>query len=241
MEYCIKINEFEGPLDLLLHLVKASNIDIYEININDITEQYLNYIYKMEELNIDVASEYLVMAASLMEIKSKSLLPVSKKEEETEDDEENTRDNLIQKLVDYQRYKEITKDFKRLELDRRNIYTKAPTKLNEMLEKKFVNDTDTTVDDLVEAFQKFLTRKNMERPITTRVTNKEYSVRKRKLDITNHLKEHGKTEFTDLFDVWNKSYVVVTFMSILELAKESVVMIQQEENFDKILIELKVT
>lgn len=241
MEYRIKVNDFEGPLDLLLHLVKVSNIDIYDININEITKQYLDYIHKWEELNIDVASEYLVMAATLMEIKSKSLLPVLKKEEDELDEEEVSRENLIQKLVDYQKYKEITKDFKKLELERRTIYTKAPSKLNEMLEQKFVNDTDTTVDDLLDAFQKFLTRKNMERPITTRVTNKEYSVRKRKVDITNHLRDHGKVEFTELFDVYNKSYVVVTFMSILELAKENVVMIRQDGNFDKILIELRET
>lgn len=240
MEYCIKINEFEGPLDLLLHLVKSSNIDIYDINVTEITEQYLNYIHKMEELNIDVASEYLVMAATLMEIKSKSLLPMEKKEEDLEEDEVVSREGLIQKLVDYQRYKEITKDFKKLELERRNIYTKAPSKLNEMLKQKFVNDTDTTVDDLLDAFQKFLARKNMEKPITTRVTNKEYSVRRRKVDITNRLKEKGKAEFSELFEDYNKSYVVVTFMSILELAKEDVVCIEQNNNFDKIWLELKV-
>ena len=86
MDYSIKINEFEGPLDLLLHLIKQSNIDIYDIEICQITKQYLDYINKMEELNINVASSYIVMAAELMEIKSKSLLP--KKEEETEEEDE---------------------------------------------------------------------------------------------------------------------------------------------------------
>ena len=100
MEYCIKINEFEGPLDLLLHLVKESNIDIYDININEITAQYLDYIHTMEALNIDVASEYLVMAATLMEIKSKSLLPSQKQDKEELDEEELSRENLIQKLID---------------------------------------------------------------------------------------------------------------------------------------------
>ena len=159
MEYLIKINEFEGPLDVLLHLVKISNIDIYDININEITNQYLDYIHKMEELNIDIASEYLVMAASLMEIKSKSLLP-SHDEETEEEEEEVSRENLIEKLIEYQKYKEITHNFKKLELARRNIYTKAPSKLNEMLDQKFTNDTNTTVDDLMEAFQKFLMRKD---------------------------------------------------------------------------------
>ena len=240
MEYCIKINEFEGPLDLLLHLVKESNIDIYDININEITTQYLDYIHKMEELNIDVASEYLVMAATLMEIKSKSLLPSNKEIEDNQDEEEVSREALIQKLVDYQKYKDITKEFKSLELNRKTIYTKAPSKLNEMLDTKFVNDTDTTIDDLLKAFSMFLERKNMEKPVITRVTNKEYSVRKRKSDIKEFLQTKGRAEFSELFTVRSKSFVVVTFLSILELAKEEDVILTQEANFDKIYIELKV-
>lgn len=240
MKYCIKINDFEGPLDLLLHLVKESNIDIYDININEITEQYLDYIHKMEELNIDIASEYLVMAATLMEIKSKSLLPTEQEKEVDEEEEEVTREVLIQKLIDYQKYKEVTKSFKELEESRKTIYTKAPSKLNEMLEQKFVNDTDTTIDDLMLAFSKFLERKNMEKPIHTKVTNKEYSVRKRKKDIKMLLQTKKKAEFTELFTTYNKSYIVVTFMSILELAKEDDIILTQETNFDKIFIELKV-
>ena len=240
MEYCIKINEFEGPLDLLLHLVKESDINIYDININEITVQYLEYIHKMESLNIDIASEYLVMAATLMEIKSKSLLPSSKEVVEDMSEEEVTRELLIQKLVDYQKYKEITKDFKQLEASRQNIYTKAPSKLNEMLDTKFINDTNTTVDDLVKAFSMFLERKNMEKPVITKVTSKEYSVRKRKGDIKTYLQTKGRVEFNELFNINTKSYIVVTFLSILELAKEDEVILEQESNFDKIFIELKV-
>ena len=100
MDYSIKINEFEGPLDLLLHLIKQSNIDIYDIEISEITKQYLDYINKMEELNINVASSYIVMAAELMEIKSKSLLPKKEDEEEIEDEEVVSKENLINKLID---------------------------------------------------------------------------------------------------------------------------------------------
>ena len=241
MEYLVKINEFEGPLDLLLHLVKESNIDIKDIKIIEITNQYLDSIHKMEELNIDVASEYLVMAATLMEIKSKILLPDDKaSNNEEEDDEEVSREALIKKLIDYEKYKEITKDFKELEISRKNIYIKAPSKISEITEQKLVNDTDITIDDLMNAFVKYLERKNMERPITTKITNKEYSVRKRKTDIKEYLKVNKKALFTELFNEYNKSYIVVTFMSILELAKEDDVILTQEENFDKIIIELKV-
>ena len=241
MDYLIKINEFEGPLDLLLHLVKESNIDINDIKIIEITEQYLDYIHKMEQLNINVASEYLVMAATLMEIKSKSLLPVDSVKNDTEEDEKKaSREALIKKLIDYEKYKEITKSFKELEVSRKEIYTKAPSKISEITEQKLVNDTDITIDDLMEAFTKYLERKDKEKPIITKVTNKEYSVRKRKNDIKEYLKNKEKALFTELFSEYNKSYIVVTFMSILELAKEDEITLTQESNFDNIYIELKV-
>ena len=107
MDYSIKIDAFEGPLDLLLHLIKKANIDIYDINIEEITKQYLDYINKMEELNIDIASSYLVMAAELIELKSKLLLPNQNNEENEE--EENTKENLIQRLLNYERYKDTYK------------------------------------------------------------------------------------------------------------------------------------
>ena len=237
MEYLVKIEDFEGPLDLLLHLVKESNIDIYDINIESITEQYLEYIHHWEDLNINVASEYLVMAATLMEIKSKSLLPHKEENIDDEESEEENRDTLIQKLIEYEKYKEITKDFKKLELDRKEIYTKAPEKLNELMDQKFINDTNTTVEDLTNAFLEFLKRKNMEKPIITKVTNKEYSVRKRKDDIKNLLLQRKKLE---LFQDYNKSYIIVTFLAILELVREDSVTVTQDGNFSKITIEQKV-
>lgn len=240
MEYLVKIEDFEGPLDLLLHLVKESNIDIYDINIESITEQYLEYIHHWEDLNINVASEYLVMAATLMEIKSKSLLPHKEENIDDEESEEENRDTLIQKLIEYEKYKEITKDFKKLELDRKEIYTKAPEKLNELMDQKFINDTNTTVEDLTNAFLEFLKRKNMEKPIITKVTNKEYSVRKRKDDIKNLLFQRKKLEFTELFQDYNKSYIIVTFLAILELVREDSVTVTQDGNFSKITIEQKV-
>ena len=240
MEYLVKIEDFEGPLDLLLHLVKESNIDIYDINIESITEQYLEYIHHWEDLNINVASEYLVMAATLMEIKSKSLLPHKEENIDDEEIEEENRDTLIQKLIEYEKYKEITKDFKKLELDRKEIYTKAPEKLNELMDQKFINDTNTTVEDLTNAFLEFLKRKNMEKPIITKVTNKEYSVRKRKDDIKNLLFQRKKLEFTELFQDYNKSYIIVTFLAILELVREDSVTVTQDGNFSKITIEQKV-
>ena len=237
MNYCIKLEEFEGPLDLLLHLVKQSNVDIYKINISKITDQYMEYISKLDEININNSSEYLVMAATLMEIKSKSLIPKDEDDLVVEE-EEDPREVLIERLVEYQKYKEITKNFKELELDRRNIYTKAPMKISNNY--KITNDSGITVNDLMEALVNFQIRKDMEKPIITKVTSKEYSVVKRKKDIKNYLKNNGKAKFTDLFFEHNKSFIVVTFMSILEMANEDDIILNQDSNFGDIYIELRV-
>ena len=239
MDYSIKINEFEGPLDLLLHLIKQSNIDIVDIEINEITKQYLDYINKMEELNINVAASYLVMAAELMEIKSKSLLPVDE-EEVAEDEEVISKENLINKLIEYQKYKDMISTFKEMEQDRQNIYVKSPEKISNYVDELIVNNTDTSVDDLVDAFKKFLERIDREKPITTKITTKEYSVKDRKRNIRNILKEKQKVLFTDLFEEKNTGFIVVTFLSILEMTKEKEIIIKQDANFKDITIELKV-
>ena len=240
MDYSIKINEFEGPLDLLLHLIKQSNIDIYDIEISEITKQYLEYINKMEELNINVASSYIVMAAELMEIKSKTLLPKKEEDEEDEDEEVVSKENLINKLIEYKKYKEMAPSFKELETNRQNIYIKSPEKLNKYVDDIVIKNEDTSVNDLVDAFKKFLERKNLEKPITTRITNKEYSVKERKHNIKNILKEKKKVLFTELFEINNTSFIIVTFLSILEMTKEKEIIIKQDNNFSNITIELKV-
>ena len=242
MDYSIKINEFEGPMDLLLHLVSSSNIDINDISIEEITKQYMDYINKMEELNINVASSYLVMAAQLMEIKSKSLLPQAENDSNDDDfeDEVLTREKLIKKLVDYQKYKEVTSEFRNLELDRRNIHTKSPSKLDDIVNSKIVNDSSIGTQDLIDAFSMFLQRKDMEKPLNTKITSKEYSVKKRKNDIKNILSSKGKVSFVSLFDNYEKIYIVVTFLSILELSREGEIVINQDNNFDDIYLELKV-
>jgi len=240
MDYSIKINEFEGPLDLLLHLIKQSNINIIDIDIFEITKQYLDYINKMEELNINVAASYLVMAAELMEIKSKSLLPKNEEEETQDEEEVISKENLINKLIEYQKYKDMAPMFKTLEADRQNIYIKSPEKISNYVDEKIENTTDTSIDDLVEAFKKFIDRKNLEKPINTKITTKEYSVKERKQSIKNILKQKQKVLFTELFEVPNISYIVVTFLSVLEMTKEKDIEIRQDSNFKDITIELKV-
>lgn len=231
MHYEVKINEFEGPLDLLLHLIKKSNIDIYDISLEEITNQYMDYIHEMEELNLDIASEYLVMASDLLEYKSRSLLP--KKEEEK--DEEDPKEELIKKLVDYKKYKEITETFKELENVRSEVYTKIPSDISEY-EEKVNNVGELSMEDLLNAFKKFIDRKKFEKPLNTKITTKELSVSDRIIKIRELLKDKKELSFESLFDRYDKDYIVVTFLSVLEMSKNSEIKIIQENNFDNIII-----
>lgn len=236
MDY-ISIDNFEGPLDLLLHLVKEANIDILDIKVEEITDKYLEYIKREEELNINIAASYLVMASELMYLKSKSLLPVVKKDDEEVEDEEITRENLINRLIEYKRYKEMTPVFKELEKERKKIYIKAPEKVSNYVDNTLVGEA--SVDDLIEAFKRFLERKEEEKPLETTIARKEYSVKERKNNIRNILKVKKKVYLEELFEEYNRPVVVVTFLSILEMVKEKSVVISQDSNFDKILIELR--
>ena len=129
------IGDFEGPLDLLLHLIKKSKMEIFDIEISEITNQYINFIKEMEEMNLDIASEYLVMASELIEMKSRKLLPNSKEEDE-EVIEENPEDELKRRLLEYQKYKESTEVFRNLEENRNSYYTKAPESLKQYSAEK---------------------------------------------------------------------------------------------------------
>ena len=214
MDYKITIDQFEGPLDLLLHLIKESDIDICDISIVEITNQYLNYINAMESMNLDIASEYIVMAAELIEMKSLVLLP---KPEKIEDDyEEDPRQQLITKLLDYKQYKEMTSVFKNLEEQRQELYTKEPSDLKQYgisFEPKLSDDV--TLNDLMDALNKFLENRDKNKPLNTKITSKEYSVSKRSNEIRSIIKLKKKVEFSELFDIISK--VVPSSMSDMVL------------------------
>lgn len=227
------IDKFSGPLDLLLHLIKQSNIDIYDIKIEDITNQYLDYIKKMKELNLNIASSYLVMSAELIEMKAAMLLP---KPEIIEDEyEEDPREKLIQRLIEYQNYKEILPKLHELEFDRKQYYTKKASDISGYDIKTNLND-DVDLSDLLQAFEKFLQKKEDNKPLNTKITTKEYSISKRSKEIRNIIKEKKQVNFVELFDEKTKSYVVVTFLSILVLAKNNEIKIIQENNFENIML-----
>lgn len=235
MTYKVTIHDFEGPLDLLLHLIKKADIDIMDILVEEITKQYLEYIEKMQEMDLDIASEYLTMAAELIEMKSSSLLPNSQSEED--EYEEDPREALIKRLLEYKQYKEITDTFKELELERKKIYTKETSDLGPYKNvNKEVELQSIEVDDLLLALQKFLERKRLEKPLHTKITKKEYSISERSKQIQSILKERKKIEFQELFEEFSKQFIVVTFLSILNLSKKQELSIEQEDNFSKIYL-----
>ena len=231
-----KINEFEGPLDLLLHLIKESKMDIMNIEIEEITKQYIDYLNEQEKMNLEIASEYLVLASELLEIKSKLLLPNEKLDEE--DEEFDPREDLVNRLLEYQAYKEITKVLQEKEVLRKDIYTKTPENINKYAEEDTKIISDVSLDDLVEAFKKYLERKEASKPLKTKVTNKEISVSSRRKEIKKILKEQKKISFFKLFPVVSKDYIVATFLAILEMAKNKELLISQDKEFDDIICEV---
>lgn len=229
-----KINEFEGPLDLLLHLIKESKMNIMDIEIEKITDQYMNYLDLQEKMNLEIASEYLVMASELIELKSKLLLPNPKNEE---GEEEDPREELVNRLLEYQAYKEITKVLQDKENLRKEIYTKAPENIRNYVEEDVSITTDVTLDDLVEAFKKYLERKKETKPSQTKITVNEVTVSSRRHDIKNLLRTKKRVSFFELFPVVSKEYVIATFLAVLEMAKSHELTITQDGTFDDIICE----
>jgi len=244
MPYQVKIDAFEGPLDLLLHLINRLEIDIYDIPVAEITEQYLLYIQTMNELQLDVASEFLVMAATLLAIKSKMLLP---KHEEILDEadseiayEEDPRDELVERLIEYRKYKEAAHDLKALEEERGLMYTKPPSDLSDFTKEIKPDRTELNVSlyDMLAAFQKLLRRKKLQRPMATKIARQEISIEKRMTEIMDELHQlQGRKNFNDLFPYPGKEHIVVTFLAVLELIKRNVIDVDQKENFGDIFVE----
>lgn len=230
----LSINEFEGPLDLLLHLVKTAKMDIYNIDTKFIIDEYLKFINSIDKKNLDDASEYLVMAAELIHLKSKLLINSSI--EENSDYEINSEEDLKNKLLEYEKYKNICAEFKSFEENRKEFFTSSPYNLSEFEIKRELSK-DTSLDDLVNAFLELKKRENYNKPVSTRITKKELSVDDKKNYIFDVLKVRKKMEFTTLFVDNTKEELVVTFLAILTLAKEQSIRIKQDKNFDKIYIE----
>lgn len=242
-QYNFKLEAFEGPLDLLLHLINKAEVDIYDIPVAQITDQYMNYIHTMQRLELDVASEYLVMAATLLAIKSKMLLP--KHEEELFDDglehyeEEDPRDELIHRLIEYRRYKGAADTLKEREKDRGLLFSKMPSDLSPFLDevKQEPQRINATLYDMLDAFDQLLKRKSLKIPKTTKIQRDDFPLEKRMEEIIDRINHfNGKTSFFRLFEHAERSHIIVTFLAVLELMKAKKIYCEQEGNFTDISV-----
>ena len=232
----LHINDFEGPLDLLLHLVKTAKMDIYEIDTKYIIDKYLEFINTLDKNDLDDASEYLVMAAELIHLKSRLLLNL---DNDTEDDSEysiNSEEDLKNKLIEYERYQSVADIFKQLEEKRSEFFTKVPENLKEYVEEKHLEGT-MDPDLLKMALLELQKRLDYQKPINTRITRKEISVEDRKRYIRDYLEKRKNVKFTELFEDYSKEVIVVTFLSILDMCKNGEIKLSQKDNFGDILIE----
>ena len=246
MAISVKLNVFEGPLDLLLHLIDKNTVDIYDIPIVEITEQYLAYVNQMDHQDLDVVSEFLVMAATLLDIKSKMLLP---KEINEDGEEEDPRDELVQKLLEYKMYKYMSYELRDRELDaERNMY-KGPTIPKEVAKYEQPVDLDellsgVTLIKLNEIFKQVMKRKEDKiDPIRRKFRNiekEEVSLPAKINFIRDYVKDKKTFSFKKLLESQHsKMHVIVSFLAILELMKMGEIVIEQKEIFDDIIVSLK--
>ena len=231
--YQIKLPTFEGPLDLLLHLIRDQEIDIYDIPISQITEQYIAYIELMRDLNLDVAGEFLVMAATLTHIKSRLLLPKPDPVNPDEEEGDDPRNELVRKLLEYKIYKETTSFLRDREEFRGNIYVREPAKESAAEGENMLNET--TLFDLLSAFNKLLN--SIGGTSSKEINLDEISVTEKINYIMDALSRHVQMRFEDLFPA-SVTYmeIVATFMALLELIRIKLVKIKQAQLFGSIII-----
>ena len=234
MNYQCNLDIFEGPLDLLLHLIKEQKMDIYDIRIAEITRQYLTYLDLLSELNLEMVGEYLVMAAELAKIKSKTLLPTL----ETEEDAlaatgEDPRAELMRRLLEYQRYKEAAFELRQKEYDQQQLFSRTGEVVLDNSEQELL--IEANVFDLLTAFQKVLKEKSFKKNYEIKIT--VLSVSDRIGDILEILNASESITFDSLFTTLNtKQEVIVTFLAILELMRMQLIRSQQTRQFDVIRI-----
>lgn len=238
-----KLDSFEGPLDLLLHLIDQNEVDIYNIPIKEITEQYLAYLDSLKEFDLEPTSEFLVMAAKLLAIKSQMLLPKPPPVEldlEYDYEEEDPREELVRKLIEYRKFKEIAEHLRGKEVQRSLIFTKEPVDLTYYENLENVNPVQGLhIADLIHAFGKAL-QKAVKTEQYARIRRDEISVQDRMSEVMDSLNNQGgKLLFSSLFDPdgLNRTHVVVTFMAILELMKNKAIVCYQHQLFADIVIQ----
>ncbi len=235
----LNINDFSGPLDLLLHMVKKHQMDIYEIDIKMIIDEYIEFINSLDRQDLDSKSEYLTMASELIHLKSKMLLGFDDEEDDADVYEINSEEDLRNRIIEFAKYQNISNDFRLLETNRQEYYTKVPESLKEYYDENAKISGNVDLEDLLEAFRNLQERLEYKTPKNTKIARKELSIKDKTNYIKSILKEKSKVEFTELFDNASKEELVVTLLSILEMCKKSEVFLSQSKNFSTIFVEAR--
>ena len=235
----LNINDFSGPLDLLLHMVKKHQMDIYEIDIKMIIDEYIEFINSLDRQDLDSKSEYLTMASELIHLKSKMLLGFDDEEDDADVYEINSEEDLRNRIIEFAKYQNISNDFRLLETNRQEYYTKVPESLKEYYDENAKISGNVDLEDLLEAFRNLQERLEYKTPKNTKIARKELSIKDKTNYIKSILKEKSKVEFTELFDNASKEELVVTLLSILEMSKKSEVFLSQSKNFSTIFVEAR--
>lgn len=235
LPYTVKLEVFEGPLDLLLHLIKKNEVDIYDIPLSIITREYLEYVRLMKELNLEIAGEFLVMASTLIQIKSKMLLPTPVDEDSGEEDEEDPRAELVRRLLEYQKYKEAAVSLAERELLGRDIFARkfpAPELEPAQPEEEPI---EVEMFELIEAFRKILDRVSDES--FHEVGAESITIAERINDILSRLEGKESLLFEDLFpETFTRDYYIASFLAVLELCKLKMIRVVQANRYGSIWI-----
>ncbi|MBU0709529.1 MAG: segregation/condensation protein A [Candidatus Omnitrophica bacterium] len=231
MSYKIKLEIFEGPLDLLLYLVKKDHLNVYDIPIAKVTEQYLKYINLMQLLDLNIAGEFLVMASTLMAIKSKMLLPIQ--EEQEEEEPEDPRAELVRRLLEYEKYKEVAETLRERESGQKEVFKRPKVELDKELQSGKEVYFEASIFDLINAFSTAL--KDVPKEVFYEVIKDEFTIEEKVHDILHLLLDVESMKLSDLFSkAKSKIEIIVFFLAILELVRTKEVVARQQGLFDEI-------
>lgn len=234
MSYKIKLEIFEGPLDLLLYLVKKDHLNIYDIPISKITEQYMQYLNLMQMMDLNIAGEFLVMAATLMQIKSKMLLPADETTPVVE--EEDPREELVRRLLEYEKFKEIAEDLRQREVSQQEVFKRPKAQSQEEKSRELeVVYFEASIFDLIDAFTKAL--KDVPKDLFYEVIKDEFTIEQKIHELLHLLLTLPSLGVSELFQkAKNKIEAIVTFLAILELMRMKEVIARQKDLFSDIEI-----
>lgn len=238
MSYEIQMEIFDGPMDLLLSLIKEQEIDIYDIPIGYLTDQYLQYMRQADELNLEISMEFLLMAATLLEIKSKMLLPARKTDSEAEnEEEEDPRTELVERLVEYRRYKEAAEQFRQLEAVSSKIFCKPSEDFSPFLEEQLHQNLTTEV--LCRTFDGMIRQqlKKNRLKYSGEIYREHFTVEQAMSDILRYVSDSKKSVFTELVgEQFHLEKLITYFLAVLELIRQKLIIVRQSADFDEIYI-----